>query len=123
LSSVVIQPEVAGIGNSSQSAGGWSAPACSSVPDFCLDGPSNPLTSPLFANLDGLPPTLIHVGNDEILLDDSIRLEEKLKTARVAARLDVWDGMWHFFQIFAPYVPEAQQAISQIGDFICEQIP
>jgi monoterpene epsilon-lactone hydrolase len=85
--------------------------------------PANPLISPLFADLYGLPPTLIHVGNDEILLDDSIRLEEKLKASGVSARLDIWDGMWHVFQIFAPYVPEAQQAICQIGDFVSEQIP
>ena len=85
--------------------------------------PANPLISPLFADLHSLPPTLIHVGSDEILLDDSVRLDEKLKASGVSARLHVWDGMWHVFQIFAPYLPEAQQAICQIGDFVCEQIP
>lgn len=84
---------------------------------------TNPLISPLFADLHSLPPTLIHVGSDEILLDDSVRLEKKLKTSGISVRLDIWDGMWHVFQIFAPYVPEAQQAICQIGDFVCEQIP
>ena len=87
-----------------------------------LHDPANPLISPLFADLHGLPPTLIHVGSDEILLDDSIRLEEKLRDAGVTVRMKVWGGMWHVFQIFAPYVPEAQQAIGQIGDFICGQI-
>ena len=84
--------------------------------------PSNPLVSPLFADLHDLPPTLIHVGSDEILLDDSTRLEERLRAAGVDARLEIWEGMWHVFQIFAPYVPEAQQAIREIGDFISEQI-
>jgi monoterpene epsilon-lactone hydrolase len=88
-----------------------------------IHDPANPLISPLFANLHSLPPTLIHVGSDEILFDDSIRLDEKLKDAGVTTRLNVWEGMWHVFQVFAPYVPEAQQAIIQIGDFICEQIP
>lgn len=83
---------------------------------------SNPLISPLFADLHGLPTTLIHVGSDEILLDDSVRLEEKLKAAGGNVRLDVWTGMWHVFQVFAPYVPEAQQAIDQVGGFVCEQI-
>jgi monoterpene epsilon-lactone hydrolase len=85
--------------------------------------PYNPLISPLFADLKGLPPTLIHVGSDEILLDDSVRLDEKLRASGVIAHLEVWEGMWHVFQIFAPYLPEAQQAISRIGNFISEQIP
>ena len=85
--------------------------------------PANPLISPLFADLKSLPPTLIHVGSDEMLLDDSVRLNEKLKASGVSTHLEVWEGMWHVFQVFAPYVPEAQQAISRIGDFICEQIP
>jgi monoterpene epsilon-lactone hydrolase len=85
--------------------------------------PTNPLISPLFADLKEFPPTLIHVGSDEILLDDSVRLDEKLKASGVSARLEVWERMWHVFQVFAPYVPEAEQAISRIGDFVCEQIP
>jgi len=88
-----------------------------------INDPANPLISPLFADLHKLPPTLIQVGSDEILLDDSVRLEEKLKTAQVSTRMVVWQGMWHVFQVFAPYVPEAQKAILQVGDFICEQIP
>ena len=83
---------------------------------------SNPLISPLFADMQGLPPTLIHVGSDEILLDDSTRLEVKLTSSGVVARLKIWDGMWHVFQVFAPYVPEAQQAIQQIGEFISEHV-
>ncbi len=60
------------------------------------------------------------MGSDEILLDDSVRLEEKLKAAGVKVRLDIWTGMWHVFQVFAPYVPEAQLAIDQVGVFIRE---
>jgi monoterpene epsilon-lactone hydrolase len=85
--------------------------------------PTNPLISPLFADLRGLPPTLIQVGSDEILLDDSARLDEKLKAAQVSTRLVIWQGMWHVFQVFAPYVPEGQQAILQVGEFIRERIP
>jgi monoterpene epsilon-lactone hydrolase len=83
--------------------------------------PDNPLISPLFADLRGLPPTLIQVGNNEILLSDSTRLEEKLKAAGVDTRLEVWDGMWHVFQVFAPWVPEANRAIRKIGQFIREK--
>jgi acetyl esterase/lipase len=87
-----------------------------------VEDPTNPLVSPLFADLHEFPPTLIHVGSDEILLDDSTRLNVKLKASGVVTRLEIWDGMWHVFQIFAPYVPEAQLAICQIGEFINEHI-
>ncbi|MBU4225092.1 MAG: alpha/beta hydrolase [Chloroflexi bacterium] len=83
---------------------------------------NHPLISPLFADLHGLPPTLIQVGNDEILLSDSTRLEEKMKALGMDARLEVWDGMWHVFQVFAPWVPESGQAIQNIGRFVSERI-
>jgi monoterpene epsilon-lactone hydrolase len=83
-----------------------------------VEDPANPLISPLFADLHGLPGTLIHTGSDEILLDDSTRLQENLKTAGVNSTLEIWDGLWHVFQIFAPFVPEAQISIDKIGEFI-----
>ena len=84
--------------------------------------PALPLISPLFADLHGLPSTLIQVGSDEILLDDSTRLEEKLKSAGVNVDLQIWEGMWHIFQCFAPWFPEAGQAVNRIGRFIRTQI-
>ena len=84
--------------------------------------PANPLISPLFADPVGLPPTLIQVGEDEILLDDSTRLEKKMKAAGVDVHLEVWKGMWHVFQAFAPFAPESQQAIKNIGLFFHQQI-
>lgn len=84
--------------------------------------PTNPLISPLFADLGGLPPTFIQVGNDEILLDDSTRLEKKLKAAGVDAQIEVWKDMWHVFQAFAPFAPESQLAIEKIGIFFHQQI-
>jgi acetyl esterase/lipase len=80
--------------------------------------PANPLISPLFADLQGLPPLLIHVGADEILLSDSTRLEEKARLAGVDVSVKIWKGMWHVFQVFAPYVPEAQESINLVGTFI-----
>lgn len=87
-----------------------------------VNDPTHPLISPLFADLRGLPPTLIHVGSDEILLDDSTRLEKKMKICGVKAHLEVWQGMWHVFQAFAPYSPEAQASIEKIGKFIRKSI-
>jgi len=68
----------------------------------------DPLASPLFADLQGLPPLLIHVGDDEVLLDDSVQLAERARKAGVDATLDVWPKMvhvWHwFFQIGRAHV-------------------
>ena len=79
---------------------------------------THPYISPLFADLHGLPPTFIQVGTEEILYDDSIRLEQKARLAGVDVSLETWPGMWHVFQAFAPYVPESQHAIENIGEFI-----
>jgi acetyl esterase/lipase len=79
---------------------------------------THPYISPLFANLGGLPPTFIQVGTEEILYDDSARLEQKANLAGVPVTLETWPGMWHVFQGFAPYVPESHQAIEKIGEFI-----
>ncbi|HTX90999.1 MAG TPA: alpha/beta hydrolase [Anaerolineales bacterium] len=85
--------------------------------------PSDPLISPLFGDLHNFPPTLVHVGNDEILLDDSTRLVNRMAAAGSRAELEVWDGMWHVFPAFAPFVPEAQFAIDKIGAFVRREIP
>lgn len=77
-----------------------------------------PYISPLFADLHDLPPTFIQVGTEEILFDDSFRLEQKARLAGVNVTLETWPGMWHVFQGFAPYVPESHKAIKNIGEFI-----
>ncbi len=85
--------------------------------------PKNPLISPIFGKLHGLPPTLIHVGDDEILLDDSVRLAEKMRLSGVSVELKVWKLMWHVFQAFAPWSPEGQLSINEIGEFVRRHIP
>ena len=79
---------------------------------------THPYISPLFADLHSLPPTFIQVGTEEILFDDSIRLDQKARLAGVDVTLEIWPGMWHVFQGFAPYILESQQAIDKIGEFI-----
>src|SRR6266704_3154458 len=64
--------------------------------------PRTPLASPVFADLRGLPPLLIHVGSDEVLLDDAVQLAERAKAAGVPATLEVWDGMIHVWHWFLP---------------------
>lgn len=79
-----------------------------------------PLAAPLYADLHGLPPLLIQVGSAEILLDDATRLADRAKAAGVRVDLEVWDDMIHIWQIFAPMLPEGQQAIERLGSFIRE---
>jgi monoterpene epsilon-lactone hydrolase len=80
--------------------------------------PLNPLASPLYANLQGLPPMFIQVGTSEILLDDSVRLAERAKAVGVDVKLDIWEDMIHVFAVFAGLAPEGRQAIDRIGEFI-----
>jgi monoterpene epsilon-lactone hydrolase len=81
----------------------------------------HPLASPLYADLHGLPPLLVHVGRDECLLDDSVRFVEKAKASGVNASLHIWEDMWHVFQSFA--IPEADEAIGEIGAFVQRMVP
>lgn len=57
----------------------------------------NPLVSPLYANVQGLPPTLLQVGTQEVLLSDATRMADRLKVAGVEVKLEIWPGMWHAF--------------------------
>jgi acetyl esterase/lipase len=79
-----------------------------------------PLASPLYAELENLPPLLIQTGTHEVILDDSVRFVEKAKKSGVNVKLDLWPGMFHVFQIFAPLIPESKKALRKIGNFIEE---
>jgi monoterpene epsilon-lactone hydrolase len=80
--------------------------------------PHEALISPLFGDLHGLPALLIQVGDHEVLLDDALRFGEKAAAAGVDVTTVVWPEMFHVFQIFSPFLPEARRAIEQIADFI-----
>jgi epsilon-lactone hydrolase len=88
--------------------------------DWYLNGAEagQPYASPLFGDLAGLPPSLILVGDDEILLDDAARLVNRLHKAGCAAELDVGPRMPHVWPVFARFVPEARTAVTRIGDFV-----
>ena len=85
-----------------------------------LDGadPRTPLAAPLYADLSGLPPLLIHVGTAETLLDDATRLSERAKAAGVDVTLESWNDMIHVWHLFAPLLPEGQQAVERVGEFV-----
>lgn len=78
----------------------------------------DPLVSPVFANVSGLPPMMIQVGDDEILLSDSTRLAEKLEAAGIDVELEVWPDMWHVFPMFVGKMPESHRAVEKIGAYI-----
>ena len=80
--------------------------------------PRTPLAAPLYADLSGLPPLYVQVGTAETLLDDSVRLAERAREAGVDVTLEQWDDMIHVFQAFAPMLPEGQQAIDKIGEYL-----
>ena len=87
--------------------------------NYIGDGdPRSPLISPIYADLKGISPLLIHVGTDEILLDDSTRLAEKAKSAGVDVTLKMYDQMWHVFHFNAALMPEGKNAIEELGSFI-----
>lgn len=78
----------------------------------------DPLLSPLFGELSGLPPTLIQCGSDEILLDDAVRMHKALREAGVACELEVWPRMPHVWQAFASFLPEGRKAMDRIYAFL-----
>jgi acetyl esterase/lipase len=80
--------------------------------------PQTPLASPVYANLKGLPPLLIQVGSEEVLLSDSQRLAKNARLSGVDATLEIWEGMQHVWQFAASFLPEAREAIEGIGKFI-----
>lgn len=79
---------------------------------------ADPRVSPLHADLAGLPPTLIQVGSDEILLADSRRFADKARASGVDVRFEVEAGYWHDFQIHAGVLRAADAAIGRIGRFL-----
>jgi epsilon-lactone hydrolase len=80
--------------------------------------PKDPRASPLHADLRGLPPMLVQVGGDEILLDDAARLADRARAAGVAVDLEVAPGMWHVWHLFAPRLPEGTAAIDAAGTWL-----
>ncbi|MCR5461355.1 MAG: alpha/beta hydrolase [Acetatifactor sp.] len=81
---------------------------------------TNPFVSPLFGDFRGFPPTYVQVGENEMLLSDGTRLVDRLKEAGVVARLDVFENMWHVFQM-SPF-KTAYEAMDKNVAFIIEEL-
>jgi epsilon-lactone hydrolase len=84
--------------------------------------PREPLASPIHANLARLPPLLVQAGSREVLLDDAKALVEAAQAQGVDARLSLWPGMPHTFQLFAGRLDEADDAIHEAAGFLAQSM-
>ena len=91
-----------------------------SVPGrYCPNhNPKDPLVSPLYGDVAGFPPTLLHCSRDELLRDDSVMMAEKLRAAGVDVELEVWPKVFHVWHIAADTIPESRQAIEKVVRFV-----
>ena len=80
--------------------------------------PKNPLISPLYGNLQGLPPLFIQTGTRDLLFDEAVAFAAKAKQAGVQVTLEKWQDMVHSWTLFSSRFPEGQEAIDQIGKFL-----
>ncbi|WP_417566563.1 alpha/beta hydrolase [Marinobacter sp.] len=80
--------------------------------------PTSPMASPLRGKLHGLPPTLIHVSESELLLENAQRYVEKARAAGSPVELKTWPDMVHVWHLFTPLLPEAEDAFEHIGEFL-----
>jgi acetyl esterase/lipase len=84
--------------------------------------PMDPLASPLYGELIGLPPIRVLVGDDEVLLDDSLGYVERAVAAGVDARVDVWEGMAHGFLSGIGKLAASTEALDVIGAFLADRL-
>lgn len=80
--------------------------------------PTHPDASPVFAPVHGLPPVLIQIGENEVMLSDAIRLAAHLGESRVRTSLEVWPGMFHVWHLFAGLLPDADRALRNAVRFL-----
>jgi acetyl esterase/lipase len=85
--------------------------------------PTDPLASPLYGDLAGLPPLFIQASDSEVLLDDSRRFVDKARAAGVRVEFRAWRKLPHVWQIFAPMLPEAREALAEASAFIRSVVP
>lgn len=81
----------------------------------------NPLISPLLGDWRGLPPLLIHAGEDEILRQDAVEIAQAAAAAAVDVRLEVYDRMWHVWQLYAE-LPQAAASLDDVARFLCAKL-
>ena len=84
---------------------------------------TDPRASPLYGNFAGLAPLLIHVGADETLRDDAVRVAERAQAAGVVVSFHMWKGVPHCWQFFASAMPEAVESLAMTTAFVHQHVP
>ena len=82
----------------------------------------HPYASPLYGDASGLPPTLIHVGSDEVLCDDATRMAAQMKAAGCEVEIEIWPRMPHAWHLYARILPEGREAIVRAGRFVQDNL-
>lgn len=82
---------------------------------------ANPLISPVFADVNGLPPTFLLAGTQEVLLSDAQRMAERMKSSGMSVKLEIGPGMWHTWPLVGNFLPDAKLANQHIAEFIQQQ--
>ena len=80
--------------------------------------PRDPYLSPVFGEFWGMPPVLMQVGSEEVLLSDTLRVADKLRMTKGKLRVSVYDGMFHVFQMAMRLIPESREAWEEVGAFL-----
>lgn len=88
-------------------------------PDGNMDDPH---LSPLFATFNGAPPVYLQASRSEILLDDTLRMEERMRGSGVDVRVDLWPDAPHVWQLFRGWIPEADDALERAASFARERL-
>jgi epsilon-lactone hydrolase len=81
----------------------------------------SPHLSPIYGSLEGLPPLLLQAGGGELLVDDARAFTARAVDCGADVTLSIYPGMWHGWQLFAPFLPEANRAVAEIGRFVAAQ--
>ena len=84
--------------------------------------PSDPYLSPLYADLTGLPPMLVHASVDDVFLDDATRFVEKARHAGVDVTFKVWENLWHIFHLSADILPEGKRAVQEVCNYLHDRM-
>ncbi len=86
------------------------------------NNPASPMLSPLYGELEGLPPMLIHGADYDVFLSDAERMADAVRNAGVSVEFKVWRKMWHIFHMQAAIVPESKQALQALGAYVKEKL-
>lgn len=86
------------------------------------NNPSSPVISPLYGDLAGLPPILVHAADYDVFLSDSLRLHDRASDAGVKVDLKVWPKMWHIFHMQDKIVPEGKKALEEMCSYVKNSI-